>query len=188
MADTPDRRLLDSGIEVKPLYRPPMRRPPSREPPGVVPVHPRAVPGHVPRPAVDDPAVRGLRVGGGVERALPLPARARPDRALDRVRPADAARVRLRRPGRRGRGRAHRRRDRLDRRHGAAARRDPARRGLDVDDDQRARRRCCCSSTSSSPRSRACPARRCAARCRTTSSRSTWRAGTTSSRRGRRCG
>ena len=33
----------------------------------------------------------------------------------------------------------HRRRDRLARRHGAAARRDPARRGLDVDDDQRAR-------------------------------------------------
>ena len=31
-------------------------------------------------------------------------------------------------------------------------------------------------------------ARRCAARCRTTSSRSTSRAGTTSSRRGRRCG
>ena len=43
-------------------------------------------------------------------------------------------------------------------------------------------------STSSSPRGRACRARRSAARCRTTSSRSTSRAGTTSSRRGRRCG
>ena len=32
----------------------------------------------------------------------------------------------------------HRRRDRLARRHGAPVRRDPARRGLDVDDDQRA--------------------------------------------------
>ena len=42
--------------------------------------------------------------------------------------------------------------------------------------------------TSSWPRGRACRARRCAARCRTTSSRSTWRAATTSSRRGRRCG
>ena len=85
------------------------------------------------------------------------------------------------------RGRAHRRRDRLDRRHGAAVRRDPARRGLDVDDDQRARRRSCSCSTSSSPRSRAFPASGSAARSRTTSSRSTSRAGTTSSRRGPRC-
>ena len=67
-------------------------------------------------------------------------------------------------------------------------RRDPARRGLDLDDDQRARRRCSCCSTSSSPRSRASRATGSAARSRTTSSRSTSRAGTTSSRRGRRCG
>ena len=72
--------------------------------------------------------------------ALPLPARARTDGAVGRLRPADAARLRLRRSARRRRSRAHRRRDRLDRRHGAAVRRDPARRGLDVDDDQRARR------------------------------------------------
>ena len=52
----------------------------------------------------------------------------------------DAARLRLGRPAGRGRGRAHGGRDRLDRRHGGAARRDPARRGLDLDDDQRARR------------------------------------------------
>ena len=77
------------------------------------------------------------------------------DRALGRVRPADAARARLRRPARRGRGRPHRRRDRLARRHGGAASRDPARRGLVLDDDQRARRRCSCSCTSSSPSSRA---------------------------------
>ena len=38
----------------------------------------------------------------------------------------------------RGRGGADRRRDRLARRHGGAVRRDPARRGLDLDDDQRA--------------------------------------------------
>ncbi len=47
------------------------------------------------------------------------------------------------------RGRPHRRRDRLARRHAAAVRRHPARRGLDLDDDQRARPRCCCCSTSS---------------------------------------
>ena len=38
------------------------------------------------------------------------------------------------------RGRQGRRRDRLDRRHAAAVRRHPARRGVHVDDDQRARR------------------------------------------------
>ena len=53
-----------------------------------VPVHPRAVSGHVPRPALDDPPVRGLRVRRGDERALPLPARAGPDGSLGRVRPA----------------------------------------------------------------------------------------------------
>ena len=37
-----------------------------------------------------------------------------------------------------GRGGPHRRRDRHDRRHAHRVRRDPARRGLDVDDDQRA--------------------------------------------------
>ncbi len=86
---------------------------------------------------MDDPPVRRIRVGGGVERALPLPARARTDRAVGRVRPPDPTRLRLGRPGRRGRGRPHRCRDRLDRGHGAAARRHPARRGLDLDDDQR---------------------------------------------------
>ena len=71
------------------------------EPPGDAAVHARALPGHVPRPAVDDPPVRGLRLGRGDERALPLPARARADGPLDRLRPADAARLRLRRPARR---------------------------------------------------------------------------------------
>ena len=132
-----DRRETDSGIEVKPVYTA-EDVVVELELPGRVSVHPRALSGHVPRPAVDDPAVRGLRLRRGDERALPLPARARPDRPLRRLRPADAARLRLGRPARGGRGRAHGRRDRLDRRHGAPLRRDPARRGLDVDDDQRA--------------------------------------------------
>ena len=114
------------------------RRGPRARAAGRVPVHARPVRGHVPRAAVDDPPVRGLRIGRGDERALPLPARAWADRALGRVRPSDAARLRLGRPARRRRGGADRRRDRLDRRHGAPLRPDPARRGLDVDDDQRA--------------------------------------------------
>ena len=55
------------------------------------------------------------------------------------------------------RGRPRGRRGRLARGHGDALRRDPARRGLDVDDDQRARRRCCSRSTSASASSRASP-------------------------------
>ena len=46
--------------------------------------------------------------------------------------------LRLRRRAGGRRGRPHRGRDRLARRHGAAVRGHPARRGLDVDDDQRA--------------------------------------------------
>src|SRR5581483_3102267 len=103
-----------------------------------VPVHTRAVSDDVPREAVDDPAIRRLRLRGGDERPLPLPARARSDGALDRVRPADAAGPRLGRPARGGRGRPDGSGDRLGRRHGAALRRHPARRGVDVDDDQRA--------------------------------------------------
>ena len=130
----------------------------------------------------------GFATPRGHQRALPLPDRARLDRPLDGLRPADPARPRLRRPALRRRGRPHRGPDRHDRGHADLLRRDPARRGLDLDDDQRpggdpaaalragrrgaGRRR---------PRS-------CAARSRTTCSRSTWRAATTSTRPSRRCG
>ena len=82
----------------------------------------------------------GLRHRRGDQRALPLPARPRPDRALDRVRHADADGPRLRQPALARRGRPRGRRDRHARRHGDAVRRHPARRGHDVDDDQRAGR------------------------------------------------
>ena len=49
--------------------------------PGRLPVHARRLPVDVPRPALDDAAVRRLRHRRGDERALPLPARARADRA-----------------------------------------------------------------------------------------------------------
>ncbi len=103
-------------------------------------LHARRLPVDVSRPALDDAAVRGLRHRGGDERALPLPARARADGALDRLRHADADGVRLGPRPVAGGGRARGRRDRLARRRGDALRRDPARRRLDLDDDQRARR------------------------------------------------
>ena len=59
-------------------------------------LHARGLPLDVPRPAVDDAPVRRLRHRRGDQRALPLPARARPDRALDRVRHAVADGPRLR--------------------------------------------------------------------------------------------
>ena len=73
-----------SGIENEPLATPDIvdRRLRARPRlPGSVPVHARRLPVDVPRAAVDDASVRRLRDGGGDERALPLPARARPDRA-----------------------------------------------------------------------------------------------------------
>ena len=91
--------------------------------------------------ALDDAPVRGLRHRAGDQRALPLPDRARLDRPLDGLRPAHAARPRLRRPALPRRGGAHRRGDRLDRRHAPRVRRHPARPGVHLDDDQRARRR-----------------------------------------------
>ena len=58
-------------------------------------VHPRPVSHDVPGTALDDAAVRGVRIAGGDERAVPVPARAGPDRAVRGVRPADAAGLRL---------------------------------------------------------------------------------------------
>ena len=188
MATAEDRRLTDSGIEVKPVYTADDLPPGELELPGEFPF----------TRGPYETMYRGrpwtIRQYAGYGSAEETNARFRyllergQTGPLGRVRPADAARLRLGRPARRGRGRAHRGRDRLARRHGGAPRRDPARRGLDVDDDQRAggapppavraRRRGAGRAAASS----------CAAPSRTTCSRSTSRAGTTSSRRGRRCG
>ena len=67
------------------------RRRPRARPrlPRRAPLHPRGLPVDVPRPALDDAPVRRLRHRRGDQRALPLPARPRPDGALDRVRHAD---------------------------------------------------------------------------------------------------
>ena len=102
-----------------------------------VPADARHLLEHVPRPAVDDEAVRGFRDRRGDQRTFPLPARARPDRALHGIRPTHADRLRLRpRVGPR-RSRPRRRRDRLGARHGGAFRRHRHRHGHHLDDDQR---------------------------------------------------
>ena len=61
MARTEDARETDSGIEIEPVYG-------DGGQPGEFPTT-RPLPGHVPRAAVDDPAVRWLRLGGGRTRA-----------------------------------------------------------------------------------------------------------------------
>ena len=88
---------------------------------------------------MDDAPVRRDGHRRGDEPALPVPARARTDRAVRGVRPPHADGVGLGPPTCRRRGGQDRRRDRLDRGHGTALRCHPSGRGLDVDDDQRDR-------------------------------------------------
>ncbi len=131
--------LDDLGDRRRPAVHAGERRRRARERPrlsGRSAVHARGVSVDVPRAPVDDAPVRRVRNGRGDERALPLPPRPRPDRALDRVRHAHPDGVRLRpRPLARG-GRTRGRRGRLARRRRGAVSRNPARRGLDVDDHQ----------------------------------------------------
>ena len=126
--------------EVEPLYTRARRRADDRgraRRPGRVSVHARHPPHRLSRQAVDDAPVRRLRQRARHERALQVPARARTDRALRRVRFPDADGLRLRPSALGGRSRQVRRRDLEPRRHGDAVRRHSARQGLDVDDDQR---------------------------------------------------
>ena len=109
------------GTPVQPrLRRRPTCPPAARRRRGArrVSVHARRPPVDVPLAPVDDAAVRGLRLRRRDEQALPLPARAGPDRAVGRLRPADADGPRPRRADRARRGRQGRRLDRLARGHG----------------------------------------------------------------------
>ena len=99
-------------------------------------VHPRDPPDRLPQPPVDDADVRWLRGRGGHQRTLPPAARRRPDRPLDRLRHADAVRLRHRRSGGRRGVRDVRRRRLEPRRHGGPARRTATRSGQHLDDDQ----------------------------------------------------
>ena len=67
-----------------------------------VPLHPGRPADDVPRAALDDAAVRRVRDGGRDQPAVPLPARGRADRAVGRLRPADADGARRGRARRRG--------------------------------------------------------------------------------------
>ena len=154
-----------------PAMDPRARRAGIRRPgfPGRFSLHPGHPADDVPRPALDDAAVRGLRDGRRIEPTLPVPSEPGRHRPECRLRPAHANGLRLGPPAGAGRSGTRRRGDRFDRGHGGALRRHPARSRLHVDDDQRdgdhparALRR----------RRAAAGRRRCgalAARCRTTS-------------------
>ena len=163
VAKAPERKKsfrTTSGGTLQPVYGPDDVAPGLDGPPrlpGRLPLHPRRAAHHVPRPLLDHAPVRRLRHRRGVEQALPLPARAGPDRPLGGLRPAHADGLRLRPPARARRGGQGGRGHRLDRRHGDAVRRDPARQGLHLDDHQRDGRRSCSPSTWRWPRSRAWP-------------------------------
>ena len=132
------RDFTTSGIPLKPVYDALPGDARALGEPGEFPLRARPLREHVPRTALDDAAVRRFRNRFGIERALSLPARARTDRPLGSLRPADAARLRFRRAAGARRSREGRRRDRFDCGHGNAVRRNPARSGHRLDDDQRA--------------------------------------------------
>ena len=136
------RRFRLSG-STRPGHRGARLRPGSRLP-GRVPVHARHPADDVPRPALDDAAVRGLRDGAKSRTSgsatcssrgrpgCPSPSTCRPRWATTPTTPSAEGEV-----GKVGR------RHRLARGHGGAVRRDPARPGHHLDDDQRHRAASC---------------------------------------------
>ena len=137
------RAETQSGLPLADVYRPEdlgsdWRYEDRLGDPGQLPVHARPARQHVPRQALDDAHVLGLRHARGHQPPLPAPARAWADGAVDGVRHADADGLRPRRPALARRGGARRGVGRVGGRHRAAVRRHPARQGDDVDDDQRA--------------------------------------------------
>ena len=102
-ARTPERDALFTtltGEPVEPLYGPEDVGPFDERIgfPGEFPFTRGVYPSMYRGPAVDDAPVRRLRHGRGDQRALPLPARPRPDRPVDGVRHAVADGPRLRPP------------------------------------------------------------------------------------------
>ena len=156
--------------------------------PGRAAVHARHPPDRLPRagsgrcgcsPASAPPRTRTPRFHAA--------ARRRPDRPLDRLRHADALRLRHRRPRGGGRVRDVRRRGQLAGRHGGPARRPAARPRLDLDDDQLAGRADLGDVHRRGREARASRGQRSRARPRTTSSRSSSPRRSSSSRPSRRC-
>ena len=135
------RRPWDSpeGIPVQAALhrgRPRRRRRP-RHLPRSGPVPARPLPGDVHDAAVDDPPVRGLLHGRGVQRLLPPQPGRRPEGSVGRLRPRHPPRLRLRPPAGARRRRHGRGGHRLDLRHAPAVRRHPAGRDERLDDDER---------------------------------------------------
>ena len=106
---------------------------------GVRAVRPRPAADDVRAAPVDDPPVRGLLDGRGIQRVLPAQSRRRRSGRLGRLRPRHAPRLRLRPPARRRRRRQGRRGHRLGRGHEDPVRRHPARPRVGVDDHERRR-------------------------------------------------
>ena len=104
---------------------------------GRISLHARRAADHVPRPLLDHAPVRRLRHRRRVQPALPLPARAGPDRAFGGLRPAHPDRLRRRRPDCHGRGGQSGRVDLVAGGYGHALSGDPAGQGLHQHDDQR---------------------------------------------------
>ena len=136
MAPPDSERTTESGIPVRRYYTAAQAPPPAADP-GEFP-YTRGVraDGYRSR-AWTMRQYAGFGSAGRDQRALPPAARARPDRPVGGLRPADPAGPRLRPRAGARRGRPHRRRHRLAGGHGAPAGRDPAGRRVDVDDDQR---------------------------------------------------
>ena len=136
LATTDKSIATDSDIEIEPVYRPDDGD--DREDPGVFPytrgIYPTMYRGR--RWTMRQYA--GFSTAAREQPPLSPAAGARPDRPERRVRSADAARARLGRSPRRGRGRARRRADQHARRHAAALRRHRPGHGHHLDDDQRA--------------------------------------------------
>ena len=140
------------------------------------------------RPALAVPHLCRAQLGPGQQRALPHQPRARADRPLGRLRPADPDRLRQRPPAGR-RARSARSACRSPRsRHGDPVRRHPARADEHLDDHQRHRPLAALALHRGGPAAGRATWPSCRARSRTTSSRNICRAGPTSTRPSPRCG
>ena len=132
---------------------------------------------------MDDPPICRLLDGGGFQRLLPAQPRRRAEGPVGRLRPAHPSRLRFRQSAHRRRRRHGRGRHRFDLRHAHAVRRHPARRDQRVDDHERRRAAGAGALRRGGGGTGRRRRRRCRGPSRTTSSRSSWSATPTSTRR-----
>ena len=129
-----------SDMDVEPLYGPPhtadLDYDRQLNDPGQYPFTARRLSFDVPRQAVDDAPVRGLRRSRGHQSAFSIPARAGPDGPLHRLRHAHPDGLRRRPPARPRGSRSRGGVGKLVGRYGSSLCRDSARSGYDLDDRQ----------------------------------------------------